>query len=137
MTRDPRIDDYIAGRVTGTNAPNGLPIKRTENLDTVGQAGRYASRGYARLGRRVAFIGHDGAQVRTFLDAVRNGAQMKAGTGEEAPTASLAGLSAALLLIDETQGRLGTKTALLRRGPLREQSGAGERVVRPSLSKRT
>ena len=27
-------------------------------------------------------------------------------------------LSAALLLIDETQGRLGTTTALLRRGPL-------------------
>ena len=30
-----RFDDYIAGRVTGTNAPNGLPIKRTENLDEV------------------------------------------------------------------------------------------------------
>lgn len=30
-----RIDDYIAGRVTGMNAPNGLPIKRTENLDEV------------------------------------------------------------------------------------------------------
>ena len=63
-------------------------------------------------------IGHDGAQVRTFLDAVRHGARLQAGTGEEAPTASLAGLSAALLLIDETQGRLGTTTALLRRGPL-------------------
>lgn len=32
----------------------------TENLDTVGQAGGYASRGYARLGRRTAFIGHVG-----------------------------------------------------------------------------
>lgn len=31
-----RIDDYIAGRVTGTNnAANGLPVKRTENLDKV------------------------------------------------------------------------------------------------------
>ena len=30
-----RIDDYIAGRVTGSNAPNGLPIKLTENLDQV------------------------------------------------------------------------------------------------------
>lgn len=29
----------------------------TENLDYVGQAGGYASRSYARLGRRVAFIG--------------------------------------------------------------------------------
>lgn len=31
-----RIDDYIAGRVTGTIHPgSGLPIKRTENLDEV------------------------------------------------------------------------------------------------------
>lgn len=32
----------------------------TENLDCVGQAGGYAARGYARLGRRTAFIGHVG-----------------------------------------------------------------------------
>ena len=63
-------------------------------------------------------IGHDGAQVRAFLDAVRNGTDLRAGIGEGAPSASLAGLSAALLLIDETQGRLGTTTALLRRGTL-------------------
>ena len=63
-------------------------------------------------------IGHDGVQVRAFLDAVRNGTQLRAGIGEDAPSASLAGLSAALLLIDETQGRLGTTTALIRRGPL-------------------
>ncbi|WP_163574147.1 TonB-dependent receptor [Halomonas faecis] len=30
-----RIDDYIAGRVTGDINPQGLPIKRTENLDRV------------------------------------------------------------------------------------------------------
>lgn len=31
-----RIDDYIAGRITGANHPGtGLPIKRTENLDEV------------------------------------------------------------------------------------------------------
>jgi sugar/nucleoside kinase (ribokinase family) len=35
----------------------------TENLDTVGQAGGYASRGYARLGRRTAFVGHVGADA--------------------------------------------------------------------------
>ena len=33
----------------------------TENLDTVGQAGGYASRGYARLGALTAFIGYVGA----------------------------------------------------------------------------
>ena len=32
----------------------------TENLDTPGQAGVYASRGYAALGRQVAFIGNLG-----------------------------------------------------------------------------
>ncbi|WP_243316543.1 carbohydrate kinase family protein [Geothrix paludis] len=32
----------------------------TENLDCVGQAGGYASLGYAALGRRVGFIGHVG-----------------------------------------------------------------------------
>lgn len=46
----------------------------TENLDTVGQAGGYASRGYARLGRRTAFVGHVGADaagdlVRRTLEA--------------------------------------------------------------------
>lgn len=30
-----QVDDYIAGRVTGQNHPNGLPIKKTENLDKV------------------------------------------------------------------------------------------------------
>ncbi len=33
----------------------------TENLDTVGQAGGYASRGHARLGALTAFIGYVGA----------------------------------------------------------------------------
>ena len=32
----------------------------TENVDYVGQAGGYASRGYARLGKRTTFIGHVG-----------------------------------------------------------------------------
>jgi sugar/nucleoside kinase (ribokinase family) len=32
----------------------------TENLDYVGQAGGYASRGYARLGKRTAFLGYVG-----------------------------------------------------------------------------
>jgi sugar/nucleoside kinase (ribokinase family) len=32
----------------------------TENLDMIGQAGGYASRGYARLGKRTAFIGYTG-----------------------------------------------------------------------------
>jgi acarbose 7IV-phosphotransferase len=46
----------------------------TENLDYVGQAGGYASRGYAALGLRTAFIGavgddHQGHHVREVLAA--------------------------------------------------------------------
>lgn len=62
-------------------------------------------------------INTDGDSVRAFLDAVRNGHRLTFGGDEPAPWGSLSGLSAALLLIDETQGRLGTTTALLRRGP--------------------
>lgn len=44
----------------------------TENLDHVGQAGGYTSRGYAQLGRQTAFIGHvgddaTGAMVRAVF----------------------------------------------------------------------
>lgn len=35
----------------------------TDNRDVVGQAGGFAARGYARLGRRTAFIGHVGADA--------------------------------------------------------------------------
>lgn len=38
-----RIDDYIAGRVTGKTNNKGLPIKRTENLDQVEIQGVEAS----------------------------------------------------------------------------------------------
>jgi acarbose 7IV-phosphotransferase len=32
----------------------------SENIDYVGQAGGYASRGYAQFGKRTAFVGHVG-----------------------------------------------------------------------------
>ncbi len=38
----------------------GVEANFTDNLDTPGQAGVYASRGYGALGRRVAFIGNLG-----------------------------------------------------------------------------
>lgn len=42
----------------------------TENLDCLGQAGGYAARGYARLGKRTGFIGHVGDDCggRTIRD---------------------------------------------------------------------
>lgn len=51
-----------AGVDTNVYLPGGevdwkVEANFTENIDCVGQAGGYASRGYAALGRRVAFIG--------------------------------------------------------------------------------
>lgn len=54
--------------------------------------------------------------IQRFIDAVRNGSQLHADTDEAGPGLSLKGLSAALLFIDDTQGRVGTRGALLRRG---------------------
>jgi len=68
-----------AGVDTNVYLPGGdidwsVEANFTENLDCVGQAGGYAARGYARLGRRTAFIGHvgedaAGRMVREALQA--------------------------------------------------------------------
>jgi sugar/nucleoside kinase (ribokinase family) len=53
----------------GADPDFGVEANFTENVDYVGQAGGYSSRGYAQLGKRTAFIGyvgndHDGRFVR-------------------------------------------------------------------------
>lgn len=59
-----------------------------------------------------------GAQAQAFIEAVRNGDRLTLNAGELAVARySLSGLSATLLWFDETQGRVGTTSALLRRGP--------------------
>jgi sugar/nucleoside kinase (ribokinase family) len=55
--------------VPGQDVDFNVEANFTENLDYVGQAGGYASRGYARLGKRTAYIGyvgddHNGRLVR-------------------------------------------------------------------------
>jgi sugar/nucleoside kinase (ribokinase family) len=44
----------------GDSIDFGVEANFTENIDCVWQAGGYASRGYAQLGKRAAFIGHVG-----------------------------------------------------------------------------
>jgi len=44
---------YLPGREIDFNVEANF----TQNLDTLGQAGGYAARGYARLGQRTAFVG--------------------------------------------------------------------------------
>jgi hypothetical protein len=63
----------------------------------------------------------DRAAIRTFLDRVRDAKVLSVMTSssEASPTplaTSLLGLNAALLAVDEVQGRLGTTSAWIRRG---------------------
>lgn len=55
-------------------------------------------------------------QARALIAALAGGRTAMVGTGEEAMTLSVSGVSAALLWIDERQGRLDTVTALIRKG---------------------
>ncbi|MDR8730971.1 DUF1176 domain-containing protein [Burkholderia pseudomultivorans] len=65
---------------------------------------------------------HDAATIDAWLAASRNaqtlsfGDPASASASASTPSLSLAGLNAALLLIDDAQGRIGTVTALLRKG---------------------
>ncbi|MDS0857553.1 DUF1176 domain-containing protein [Burkholderia pseudomultivorans] len=60
----------------------------------------------------------DAATIDAWLGASRNAQTLSFGDPASAatPSLSLSGLNAALLLIDDTQGRIGTVTALLRKG---------------------
>jgi sugar/nucleoside kinase (ribokinase family) len=68
LMRDKRLDVAVIGSVgidtnvylSGADIDFDVEANFTENLDYVGQAGGYASRGYARLGKRAAFIGYVG-----------------------------------------------------------------------------
>jgi sugar/nucleoside kinase (ribokinase family) len=63
-----RFDVAVVGNVGidtnvyahGAEVDFGVESSFTENIDYVGQAGGYASRGYAQLGKRTAFIGYAG-----------------------------------------------------------------------------
>jgi hypothetical protein len=59
-----------------------------------------------------------GAPAQALIDAVRNGNQLTLNAGDFAVARySLSGLTATMLWFDETQGRVGTTSAVLRRGP--------------------
>lgn len=58
----------------------------------------------------------EGADARALIAELRNGQRLLLPTEEGEAVTSLNGMSAALLLMDSVQGRLGTTTALLRSG---------------------
>jgi len=58
-----------------------------------------------------------GDQALALINELRNGTQLAFATDAAELGSSLSGLSAALLLIDSVQGRLGSQGAFVRRGP--------------------
>jgi hypothetical protein len=94
------------GDATWTVLVDGRPVA---GFATV--AGRDDGAGYWRTDLK-------GAQAHAFIDAIRNGDELSVHTPDGLRVArySLAGLSATLLWFDETQDRIGTGSALLRRG---------------------
>jgi sugar/nucleoside kinase (ribokinase family) len=75
---NPKFDVTVVGNVGidtniylhGEDIDFSVESNYTENLDYVGQAGGYTSRGYAQLGKKTAFIGyvgddHNGQFIRT------------------------------------------------------------------------
>lgn len=68
MTTDQKFEVVVIGNVGidtnvylhGEDIDFTVEANFTENVDYIGQAGGYASRGYAQLGKKTAFIGHVG-----------------------------------------------------------------------------
>lgn len=58
----------------------------------------------------------EGSDAQALIAELRNGQRLVLPTEEGEAVTSLSGMSAALLLMDSVQGRLGTTTALLRKG---------------------
>lgn len=63
-----------------------------------------------------AYAGMIRDKARPIVDALASGRRLTLSKGEQHVSASLSGAAAALLWIDERQGRLGTTAALVRRG---------------------
>ncbi|WP_312934321.1 DUF1176 domain-containing protein [Pseudomonas sp.] len=57
------------------------------------------------------------ADALTFIKALRNAGELAFSTSDDPTRASLNGLTGALLLMDDVQGRVGTVTALAKPGP--------------------
>lgn len=94
-------EDFVDGRAVHYPTPqwrhdeeDGIQLRRTTDLEAAQQ----------------------------LVDNIRNGSRLHAGDDADGEGISLRGLSAALLFIDEAQGRLGTRGALLRRGDKAESS---------------
>lgn len=107
IERDAGADGAVSLEISGEDASfvDGKPVNYPAPAWRHEREEGFEARGTSDLGA-----------IQAFIDAVRNGRRLHGRKGEEAAGVSLSGLSAALLYIDEAQGRLGTRGALLRRG---------------------
>lgn len=99
-------DGGALGDATWTPMLDGQPIAGFPTL-----AGKDDGSGYWRT----TLVGD---RAKAFIAAVRNGDELTLQTPEGLPVArhSLAGITATMLWFDESQGRIGTPSALIRKG---------------------
>ncbi len=101
----------IGGGVGGEGGPAAGPIRvRVDGRERF-TAARQAGAGETPTGSL------EGRAARTAIEAMRNGQLADIVTGGETVEISLAGSAAALLWIDERQGRMRNVTAMASRGP--------------------
>jgi len=89
---------------------NRRPLVRSMTLD-----GRPVGRALDWRGE--ADLSLEGEPALAFVRAIRDGDRLTFSDGQGARTVTLRGLKAALLAVDEAQGRLGTVGAYVRNGP--------------------
>ena len=102
--------------VTRAAGPGGTPAVEMALIEDGDAKGRLLLDG-REIPRRPLDETLKGVEAEAFLRLIRDGKTLTLGSGDKAPGASLAGLAAALLAMDEAQGRIGTVTALARLGP--------------------
>lgn len=113
IRRDPGPAGAILIVLDGQEPSDGPSIPALESIRVEGGA----APGGWRLDREGESAKLEGAAALAFVRAAANARTIGYRAGTETRAVSLAGLTAALLAMDEAQGRAGTVTATIRPGP--------------------
>jgi hypothetical protein len=112
IRRDPGPAGLIRVVIDGQDPSDGPSIPDTASIRMDGRA----APGGWRLDRAAENAKLEGPAALTFVWSIANGRTISYRAGSQARAVSLAGLTAALLAMDEVQGRAGTVTASVRPG---------------------
>lgn len=110
ITREAGPDGLLHVGVFSYNEARGQPLLDGKPLQVKLQPGQLTE------GSVPEMYSIAGADAEALIAELRNGQRLLLPTEEGEAVTSLSGMSAALLLMDSVQGRLGTTTALLRKG---------------------